>query len=195
MHTDAYNRSVCNSLQLSEILMRNHTQTPSSPHTDIFFLTCSFKTELLVKLSLRSLLFHLIYLCVVSVCTCILIHVFSYMQTNTHRHTQTFTLLSLIVWSNVSVISFCPSISLSLCRASRNKSEKKRRDQFNVLIKELCTMLQGQGHPRKMDKSTILQRTIDFLQKQKGWGKIMLKYLELPQWGKKRSLMEIYVGV
>lgn len=53
-------------------------------------------------------------------------------------------------------------------RASRNKSEKKRRDQFNVLIKELCTMLQGQGHPRKMDKSTILQRTIDFLQKQKG---------------------------
>uniref|UniRef100_A0A3Q3EG68 Neuronal PAS domain protein 2 n=1 Tax=Labrus bergylta TaxID=56723 RepID=A0A3Q3EG68_9LABR len=60
----------------------------------------------------------------------------------------------------------CPST----CRdweASRNKSEKKRRDQFNVLIKELCTMLQGQGHPRKMDKSTILQRTIDFLQKQK----------------------------
>ncbi|KAJ8276493.1 hypothetical protein COCON_G00082450 [Conger conger] len=50
-------------------------------------------------------------------------------------------------------------------RASRNKSEKKRRDQFNVLIKELCTMLQGQGYPRKMDKSTILQRTIDFLQK------------------------------
>uniref|UniRef100_A0A8C7WGV4 Neuronal PAS domain protein 2 n=1 Tax=Oncorhynchus mykiss TaxID=8022 RepID=A0A8C7WGV4_ONCMY len=41
------------------------------------------------------------------------------------------------------------------------------RDQFNVLIKELCTMLQGQGHPRKMDKSTILQRTINFLQTQK----------------------------
>nr|XP_023698639.1 neuronal PAS domain-containing protein 2-like isoform X2 [Paramormyrops kingsleyae] len=52
-------------------------------------------------------------------------------------------------------------------RASRNKSEKKRRDQFNVLIKELCTMLQGQDYPRKMDKSTVLQRTIDFLQKQK----------------------------
>ncbi|XP_029463433.1 neuronal PAS domain-containing protein 2-like isoform X2 [Rhinatrema bivittatum] len=52
-------------------------------------------------------------------------------------------------------------------RASRNKSEKKRRDQFNVLIKELCSMLQGHGHPLKMDKSTILQRTIDFLQKQK----------------------------
>uniref|UniRef100_UPI00398EC816 neuronal PAS domain-containing protein 2 n=1 Tax=Pristiophorus japonicus TaxID=55135 RepID=UPI00398EC816 len=50
-------------------------------------------------------------------------------------------------------------------RASRNKSEKKRRDQFNVLIKELSTMLQGSTH--KMDKSTVLQRTIDFLQKQK----------------------------
>lgn len=46
-------------------------------------------------------------------------------------------------------------------------------------------MLQGQGHPRKMDKSTILQRTIDFLQKQKGWGKIMLKYTKLTPWGKK----------
>ncbi|KTF87944.1 hypothetical protein cypCar_00022430 [Cyprinus carpio] len=60
----------------------------------------------------------------------------------------------------------CPSTRREW-EASRNKSEKKRRDQFNVLIKELCTMLQGQGHPRKMDKSTILQRTIDFLQKQK----------------------------
>ncbi|KAK1787488.1 hypothetical protein P4O66_015913 [Electrophorus voltai] len=71
---------------------------------------------------------------------------------------------------------------LAVCRASRNKSEKKRRDQFNVLIKELCamlqshglprrmdksTMLQSHGLPRRMDKSTILQRTIDFLQKQK----------------------------
>ncbi|XP_061090207.1 neuronal PAS domain-containing protein 2-like isoform X1 [Conger conger] len=52
-------------------------------------------------------------------------------------------------------------------RASRNKSEKKRREQFNVLIKELCTMLQSQGYPRKMDKSTILQRTIHFLEKQR----------------------------
>uniref|UniRef100_A0A8C8FE36 Neuronal PAS domain protein 2 n=1 Tax=Oncorhynchus tshawytscha TaxID=74940 RepID=A0A8C8FE36_ONCTS len=59
------------------------------------------------------------------------------------------------------------SIGVNMGQASRNKSEKKRRDQFNVLIKELCTMLQGQGHPRKMDKSTILQRTINFLQTQK----------------------------
>lgn len=53
-------------------------------------------------------------------------------------------------------------------------------------------MLQGQGHPRKMDKSTILQRTIDFLQKQKGQGKIMLKYSELlPVYEKKK----IHFGV
>ncbi|XP_043547637.1 neuronal PAS domain-containing protein 2-like isoform X1 [Chiloscyllium plagiosum] len=48
-------------------------------------------------------------------------------------------------------------------RASRNKSEKKRRDQFNVLIKELSVMLPGSI--RKLDKSTVLQKTIDFLQK------------------------------
>uniref|UniRef100_A0A8C7ZPF1 Circadian locomoter output cycles protein kaput n=1 Tax=Oryzias sinensis TaxID=183150 RepID=A0A8C7ZPF1_9TELE len=50
-------------------------------------------------------------------------------------------------------------------RESRNKSEKKRRDQFNVLIKELGTMLPG--NTRKMDKSTILQKSIDFLCKHK----------------------------
>lgn len=52
------------------------------------------------------------------------------------------------------------------CSVSRNKSEKKRRDQFNVLIKELGTMLPG--NTRKMDKSTILQKSIDFLCKHKG---------------------------
>ncbi|XP_069049903.1 circadian locomoter output cycles protein kaput isoform X6 [Lepisosteus oculatus] len=50
-------------------------------------------------------------------------------------------------------------------RVSRNKSEKKRRDQFNVLIKELGSMLPGNS--RKMDKSTILQKSIDFLRKHK----------------------------
>ncbi|XP_049573868.1 circadian locomoter output cycles protein kaput isoform X2 [Syngnathus scovelli] len=49
-------------------------------------------------------------------------------------------------------------------RVSRNKSEKKRRDHFNILIKELGTMLPG--NTRKMDKSTILQKSIDFLQRQ-----------------------------
>ncbi|CAI9545943.1 unnamed protein product [Staurois parvus] len=48
-------------------------------------------------------------------------------------------------------------------RASRNKSEKKRRDQFNVLIKELSTMLPG--NTRKMDKTTVLEKVIGFLQK------------------------------
>ncbi|XP_043546638.1 circadian locomoter output cycles protein kaput isoform X2 [Chiloscyllium plagiosum] len=56
-------------------------------------------------------------------------------------------------------------MSQSKFRVSRNKSEKKRRDQFNVLIKELGSMLPG--NTRKMDKSTILQKTIDFLQKHK----------------------------
>ncbi|KAL8190121.1 UNVERIFIED_CONTAM: Neuronal PAS domain-containing protein 2 [Gekko kuhli] len=48
-------------------------------------------------------------------------------------------------------------------RASRNKSEKKRRDQFNVLIKELSSMLPGST--RKMDKTTVLEKVISFLQK------------------------------
>uniref|UniRef100_A0A8C5EJP2 Circadian locomoter output cycles protein kaput n=1 Tax=Gouania willdenowi TaxID=441366 RepID=A0A8C5EJP2_GOUWI len=50
-------------------------------------------------------------------------------------------------------------------RVSRNDAERKRREQFNVLIKELGTMLPGNS--RKMDKSTILQKSIDFLQKHK----------------------------
>nr|XP_057929349.1 circadian locomoter output cycles protein kaput [Doryrhamphus excisus] len=50
-------------------------------------------------------------------------------------------------------------------RVSRNKSEKKRRDHFNILIKELGTMLPG--NTRKMDKSTILQKSINFLQTHK----------------------------
>uniref|UniRef100_A0A3B4A1Z7 Uncharacterized protein n=1 Tax=Periophthalmus magnuspinnatus TaxID=409849 RepID=A0A3B4A1Z7_9GOBI len=70
-------------------------------------------------------------------------------------------------WTSSCVEDLMDDDEKDRAKASRNKSEKKRRDQFNMLIKELCTMLQGQGHPRKMDKSTILQRTIDFLQKQK----------------------------
>uniref|UniRef100_A0A8C8S6S0 Neuronal PAS domain protein 2 n=1 Tax=Pelusios castaneus TaxID=367368 RepID=A0A8C8S6S0_9SAUR len=51
-------------------------------------------------------------------------------------------------------------------QASRNKSEKKRRDQFNVLIKELSSMLPG--NTRKMDKTTVLEKVIGFLQKHNG---------------------------
>uniref|UniRef100_U3JMK6 Neuronal PAS domain protein 2 n=1 Tax=Ficedula albicollis TaxID=59894 RepID=U3JMK6_FICAL len=54
-----------------------------------------------------------------------------------------------------------PSTTSSV--ASRNKSEKKRRDQFNVLIKELSSMLPG--NTRKMDKTTVLEKVIGFLQK------------------------------
>ncbi|XP_033114013.1 circadian locomoter output cycles protein kaput-like isoform X2 [Anneissia japonica] len=46
-------------------------------------------------------------------------------------------------------------------RISRNVSEKKRRDQFNSLIQELCSMVSTKS--RKMDKSTVLKATISFL--------------------------------
>ncbi len=67
-------------------------------------------------------------------------------------------------------------------RKTRNLSEKKRRDQFNVLVAELGSMLalpgggeresesqQGNGganaNNRKMDKTTVLKSTIAFLRK------------------------------
>lgn len=46
-------------------------------------------------------------------------------------------------------------------RKSRNLSEKKRRDQFNMLVNELSSMV-SMGN-RKMDKSTVLKSTISFL--------------------------------
>ncbi|XP_031347965.1 circadian locomoter output cycles protein kaput isoform X2 [Photinus pyralis] len=46
-------------------------------------------------------------------------------------------------------------------RKSRNLSEKKRRDQFNLLLNELSSMVSSGG--RKMDKSTVLKSTISFL--------------------------------
>lgn len=51
-------------------------------------------------------------------------------------------------------------------RKSRNLSEKKRRDQFNILINELCTMVSSSA--RKMDKSTVLKATIAFLKTHNG---------------------------
>ena len=41
-------------------------------------------------------------------------------------------------------------------RRSRNLSEKKRRDQFNVLITELGNMVSPATH-RKMDKTSLLR--------------------------------------
>lgn len=46
-------------------------------------------------------------------------------------------------------------------RRSRNLSEKKRRDQFNMLVNELGSMVSS--NTRKMDKSTVLKSTILFL--------------------------------
>ncbi|XP_055688522.1 circadian locomoter output cycles protein kaput isoform X1 [Lutzomyia longipalpis] len=46
-------------------------------------------------------------------------------------------------------------------RKSRNLSEKKRRDQFNLLVNELSSMVSSNN--RKMDKSTVLKSTIAFL--------------------------------
>ncbi|XP_059490732.1 circadian locomoter output cycles protein kaput isoform X2 [Neocloeon triangulifer] len=46
-------------------------------------------------------------------------------------------------------------------RKSRNLSEKKRRDQFNMLINELSSMVSSTS--RKMDKSTVLKSTISFI--------------------------------
>lgn len=63
-------------------------------------------------------------------------------------------------------------------RASRNKSEKKRRDQFNVLIKELSSMLPG--NTRKMDKTTVLEKVIGFLQKHNGKGSVCLHFYSIP---------------
>ncbi|XP_062864557.1 clock circadian regulator b isoform X2 [Trichomycterus rosablanca] len=48
-------------------------------------------------------------------------------------------------------------------RVSRNKSEKKRREQFNVLIGELGTLLPASA--RRADKSSVLQKCIDHLRR------------------------------
>lgn len=53
-----------------------------------------------------------------------------------------------------------------LNRKSRNLSEKKRRDQFNMLINELSSMVSTNN--RKMDKSTVLKSTISFLKNHNG---------------------------
>uniref|UniRef100_K1Q3K0 Circadian locomoter output cycles protein kaput n=1 Tax=Magallana gigas TaxID=29159 RepID=K1Q3K0_MAGGI len=46
-------------------------------------------------------------------------------------------------------------------RVNRNLSEKKRRDQFNMLVNELCSMVSTSS--KKMDKSTVLKSTIAYL--------------------------------
>lgn len=56
-----------------------------------------------------------------------------------------------------------------LFRKTRNLSEKKRRDQFNILINELSTMVSA--NCRKMDKSTVLKSVISVLKSHSGKSK------------------------
>lgn len=65
--------------------------------------------------------------------------------------------------TNVLIVLIC---CLSLSRKSRNLSEKKRRDQFNILINELNSMVSSAN--RKLDKSTVLKATISFLRQHNG---------------------------
>lgn len=57
-------------------------------------------------------------------------------------------------------------------RKSRNLSEKKRRDQFNLLVNELSAMVSLTS--RKMDKSTVLKSTIAVLKNHNGNSYIIL---------------------
>ncbi|NP_001316295.1 circadian locomoter output cycles protein kaput [Kryptolebias marmoratus] len=50
-------------------------------------------------------------------------------------------------------------------RVSRKKSEKKRRDDFNIFLRQLATMFPG--NTCKLNKKTILEKSIDFLHKHK----------------------------
>lgn len=59
-------------------------------------------------------------------------------------------------------------------RKSRNLSEKKRRDQFNLLVNELNSMVSTNS--RKMDKSTVLKSTIAFLKNHNGDKMNLIKF-------------------
>lgn len=64
--------------------------------------------------------------------------------------------------------------ALSIYRVNRNLSEKKRRDQFNMLVNELCSMVSTSS--KKMDKSTVLKSTIAYLKTYQG--KLIIAYLK-----------------
>ena len=59
-------------------------------------------------------------------------------------------------------------------RVNRNLSEKKRRDQFNMLVNELCSMVSTSS--KKMDKSTVLKSTIAYLKTYQGMPKFQDKW-------------------
>jgi len=64
---------------------------------------------------------------------------------------------------------------INIFRKSRNLSEKKRRDQFNMLVNELGSMVSANA--RKMDKSTVLKSTILFLKNHNGMRSILYNTL------------------
>ena len=49
-------------------------------------------------------------------------------------------------------------------RTSRNLSEKKRRDRFNILVQELAGIV-SPADCRKLDKTAVLELAINFLRK------------------------------
>lgn len=51
-------------------------------------------------------------------------------------------------------------------RKSRNQGEKRRRDQFNLIVDELNSMVSPSN--QKLDKSTVLKATIAFLKQRNG---------------------------
>ena len=55
--------------------------------------------------------------------------------------------------------NYSSSHSVNDKRKSRNQNEKKRRDQFNLLIQELGKLL---NHPRKIDKASVLNEALYF---------------------------------
>jgi len=70
----------------------------------------------------------------------------------------------ILVWF---IVWLCSTVNILVyARKSRNLSEKKRRDQFNMLINELSSIVSTNS--RKMDKSTVLKSTISFLKSHNG---------------------------
>lgn len=62
-------------------------------------------------------------------------------------------------------------------RKSRNQGEKRRRDQFNLIVDELNSMVSPTN--QKLDKSTVLKATIAFLKQRNGKLLTTIKYYRL----------------
>jgi hypothetical protein len=76
------------------------------------------------------------------------------------------SIISLRVPKYIWIVILNQLIDFTSLRKSRNLSEKKRRDQFNMLINELSSMVTSA--PRKMDKSTVLKSTISYIKNHNG---------------------------